>query len=96
MQKRTFISTQGPLNQTFKDFWQMIWQESVVVIVMTTRTVERGRQKCGQYWPLEENDSMEFSNFKLTTNSVETFSDYIISHLTLTNTTVSQSNMFEF
>lgn len=83
MQKRAFISTQGPLARTFDDFWQMVWQESVVVIVMTTRTVERGRQKCGQYWPLEADSSMDFENFKVTNEEVMTFSDYMMSNLTV-------------
>ena len=42
---------QGPLPRTFSDTWQLVWEQRVVVIVMTTRTVERTRTKCGQYWP---------------------------------------------
>lgn len=50
-QKNAFISMQGPLPRTFSDTWQMVWELQVLVIVMTTRTVERHRTKCGQYWP---------------------------------------------
>ena len=50
-QSNAFIFTQGPLNQTFSHFWQMIWEQKVLVIVMTTRTVEKHKNKCGQYWP---------------------------------------------
>ena len=85
MQKRAFISTQGPLPRTFDDFWQMVWQESVVVIVMTTRTCERNRTKCGQYWPLEESSSMDFDKYQVKNDKVETFADYMVSHLTLVN-----------
>ena len=35
----------------------MVWEQRVVVIVMTTRTVERHRTKCGQYWPELEGES---------------------------------------
>lgn len=81
MQKNAFISTQGPLPRTFNDFWRMIWSEMVVVIVMTTRTVERCRQKCGQYWPLELDTEEEFGNFKISNKAVETFQDCVITSL---------------
>ena len=50
-QKSAFIFTQGPLPKTFSDFWQMVWEQKVLVIVMTTRAVEKHKTKCGQYWP---------------------------------------------
>ncbi len=50
-QPRAFISSQGPLPRTFADFWRMVWEQRVLVVVMTTKVVERHRTKCGQYWP---------------------------------------------
>lgn len=88
MQKRAFISTQGPTERTRCDFWHMVWQESVVVIVMTTKVVENQKIKCDQYWPLERGSVMSIGkNFKLTNNEVTNTksADYKISHLTLTN-----------
>ena len=50
-QPSAFIFTQGPLPKTFCDFWQMVWEQEVLVIVMTTRAIEKHKTKCGQYWP---------------------------------------------
>lgn len=43
---KTYIASQGCLDATVNDFWQMVWQENTRIIVMTTREVEKGRVSC--------------------------------------------------
>lgn len=90
-QKNAFIAAQGPLPKTFSDFWHMIWEEQVQTIVMTTRTVERGRLKCGQYWPLDVGTSGEYG--KITVNNLEVDSrrDYSITLLSMNNSATGES-----
>ena len=84
-QKNAFISTQGPLPKTYGDFWRMVWEQQCAVVVMTTRCLERGRPKCGQYWPLCEEESAEYGNFQVDNLTTEQQSDYTIAMLHLTN-----------
>ncbi|CAG9860461.1 unnamed protein product [Phyllotreta striolata] len=48
-----YIATQGPLPHTTPDFWQLIWEQGAVVIVMLTRLTEGGAAMCHRYWPEE-------------------------------------------
>ncbi|XP_039692727.1 receptor-type tyrosine-protein phosphatase N2 [Pteropus medius] len=48
-----YIATQGPLPTTVADFWQMVWEEGCVVIVMLTPLSENGVRQCHHYWPDE-------------------------------------------
>ncbi|XP_008567914.1 PREDICTED: tyrosine-protein phosphatase non-receptor type 11-like [Galeopterus variegatus] len=58
---KVYIATQGCLQTTVAAFWAMVYQENTHVIVMTTREVERGRNKCFRYWP-ELHGSQEYGH----------------------------------
>jgi len=66
-----YIATQGPLPQTTNDFWKMIWDEKVHVILMLTKAIENGRIKCHRYWPEEGEESTVFGDFKLVLEAVK-------------------------
>ncbi|XP_036681808.1 receptor-type tyrosine-protein phosphatase C isoform X3 [Balaenoptera musculus] len=44
------IAAQGPLKETIGDFWQMIFQRKVKVIVMLTELKNGDQEACSQYW----------------------------------------------
>uniref|UniRef100_A0A8C4F132 protein-tyrosine-phosphatase n=1 Tax=Dicentrarchus labrax TaxID=13489 RepID=A0A8C4F132_DICLA len=73
--QKVYIATQGCLATTVNDFWQMVWQENTRVIVMTTREVEKGRNKCVPYWP-DLQSSKEVGPYVVTNTSEREATDY--------------------
>lgn len=47
----TYIATQAPIPKTFGDFWQMVAEQGVQLIVML---VVADGLKCDRYWPERE------------------------------------------
>ncbi|XP_050299901.1 tyrosine-protein phosphatase non-receptor type 9 isoform X2 [Anthonomus grandis grandis] len=84
-QKNAFINTQGPLAKTTPEFWRMIWEQHTLVIVMTTRVMERGRPKCHQYWESEKGAEVTYGHFLVKTLDIETDPNYTVTTISLTN-----------
>uniref|UniRef100_A0A3P9N0I1 protein-tyrosine-phosphatase n=1 Tax=Poecilia reticulata TaxID=8081 RepID=A0A3P9N0I1_POERE len=61
-----YIASQAPLSSTLTDFWRMIWQHKIKVIVMACREVEMGKRKCECYWAAPH-QSAAFGPFTVTT-----------------------------
>jgi cadherin 5 type 2 (VE-cadherin) len=81
--KREFIATQGPLPSTTDDFWRMVWEYNCRAIVMLTKCIENGRNKCDHYWPTDA-ESVFYGDLQVTLLQEQTFDSWDIRELQIT------------
>uniref|UniRef100_A0ABI8AD29 protein-tyrosine-phosphatase n=1 Tax=Felis catus TaxID=9685 RepID=A0ABI8AD29_FELCA len=75
---KAYIATQGPLSTTLLDFWRMIWEYSVLIIVMACMEFEMGKKKCERYWTEPGELQLQVGPFSISCEAENRKSDYII------------------
>lgn len=63
---KAYIACQGPLQGTLSDFWRMIWECDVSVIIMACNEHESGKLKCECYWPEQSDTSQQYGIIEVT------------------------------
>ncbi|KAH6656684.1 hypothetical protein BKA67DRAFT_513742 [Truncatella angustata] len=87
---KRYIASQGPLPTTYDDFWSVIWDQDVRVIVMLTAETEGGTLKCHPYWK-----GRDFGSIKLKPLSEKKVSLDIDKHRTNSVATPRSANSSE-
>ncbi|CAH8577690.1 unnamed protein product [Schistosoma intercalatum] len=93
--KIEYIASQAPLESTVGDFWRMILDQNITIIVMLTKLYEDNISKCCQYWPNDIHESLTFQSdclrLEVTLLSEEDNHIYILRKLYITSIN-NQSN----
>ncbi|KAI6650358.1 Receptor-type tyrosine-protein phosphatase alpha isoform X4 [Oopsacas minuta] len=65
----SFIAAQAPKDTTIEDFWKMIIENNIVNIVMLTKLIENGKQKCERYFPTDEYNILQIGVYNIALKS---------------------------
>jgi receptor-type tyrosine-protein phosphatase N len=90
-QQIAYIATQAPLKNTVAEFWQMIWEQGIVVIVNLTNQADlQQNERLEKYWP--EESAKSYGIFEIFLVSEHIWSeDYLVRSLYLKNTATNET-----
>jgi len=85
-ERKKFICAQGPMDNTVCDFWRMVWEQHLELILMLTNLEEYSKTKCAKYWPDEAEGDKMFGDYGVAHVREKRYSDYIIRELKMWRT----------
>ena len=81
-ERKRWVCAQGPLEYTLADFWRMIQEQGVEIVIMLTNLEEYNRVKCAQYWPGAGTST--YGPVTVAFVQEKRYSDYVVRELKMT------------
>jgi protein tyrosine phosphatase len=79
-----YIATQAPLQDTIAEFWQMVWEQGIALIVNLCTQDDFKNNKCDRYWP--EEGAKSYGSYEIHLVSEHIWSeDYMVRSFYLKN-----------
>jgi protein-tyrosine phosphatase len=69
------------MDSTVNDFWRLVWEQHLEIIIMLTNLEEYNKTKCAKYWPERISDSVQFGDITVHFDSEQRYSDYLVRNL---------------
>jgi len=90
-QQAVYIATQGPLENTAVDFWQMVWEQGVALVVNLANSGDYKKyERLVKYWP--EESSKVYGTYEIHLVSEHIWSeDYVIRSLYVKNLSTNET-----
>ncbi|XP_050709134.1 tyrosine-protein phosphatase non-receptor type 18-like [Eriocheir sinensis] len=79
-----YIATQGPKNAkvcTIADFWRMVMEQQINVIIMVANFVENGKRKVGEYYT--PGQTLNFSGLEVVVDNQEHLPHFTVSSISV-------------
>ncbi|KAG8036835.1 hypothetical protein G9C98_004157 [Cotesia typhae] len=90
--KKKFICTQGPKTNTVGDFWKLVWEKDVRMIVSLTQ-IDCEDRKCYEYWVAVEGCELLFGRYTVKTLMIKEEPGFITTLLSIFDVTYGESRL---
>lgn len=80
------------MDSTVNDFWRLVWEQHLEIIIMLTNLEEYNKTKCAKYWPERVSDSVQFGDITVHFESEQRYSDYLVRNLKVSRNLLKCAN----
>lgn len=77
------------MESTIEEFWRMIWEQHLEIIIMLTNLEEYNKTKCAKYWAEKITDSKNYGEITVTFVSENRYSEFLVRNIDVRRSTLN-------